>query len=85
LNAGGFLAFELKRLETVKELQEQLLDTFEQFNRQQLAHGKQEMEFASEMRVRRTSVPPQPAQRERLRQMLRAFVDAVMSTARERP
>jgi hypothetical protein len=48
LNAGGFLASESKRVETVKEVQKQLLDTFEQFNRQQLARGKQEMEFASE-------------------------------------
>jgi hypothetical protein len=48
LNAGGFLAFESKRVETVKEVQERLLDVFEQFNRQRLARGKQEMEFASE-------------------------------------
>jgi hypothetical protein len=43
-NAGGFLVFETKRVEAVKEVQTQLLDTFEQ----QLARGKQEMEFASE-------------------------------------
>ena len=47
-NAGGFLVFETKRVEAVKEVQTQLLDTFEQFNLQQLARGKQEMEFASE-------------------------------------
>jgi len=47
-NAGGFLVFETKRVEAVKEVQTQLLDTFEQFNRQQLARGKQEMEFASD-------------------------------------
>ena len=47
-NAGGFLVFETKRVEAVKEAQTQLLDTFEQFNLQQLARGKQEMEFASE-------------------------------------
>ena len=47
-NAGGFLVFETKRVETVKELQKHLLDTFEQFNLQQLARGKQEMEFASD-------------------------------------
>jgi hypothetical protein len=60
LNAGGFLAFESKHLETVKELQEQLLDTFEQFNRQQLAHGKQEMEFASEFAGKITSARSVP-------------------------
>ena len=47
-NAGGFLVFETKRVEAVKEVQTQLLDTFEQFNLQQLARGKQEMEFASD-------------------------------------
>ena len=55
LNAGGFLAFESKRVETVKEVQEQLLDSFEQFNRQQLARGKREMEFASEFAGKITS------------------------------
>jgi hypothetical protein len=55
LNAGGFLTFESKHLETVKEVQEQPLDTFEQFNRQQLAHGKQEMVFASEFAGKITS------------------------------
>jgi phasin protein len=60
LNAGGFLAFESKRLETVKEVQEQLLDTFEQFNRQQLAQGKQEMEFASEFAGKITSARSVP-------------------------
>ena len=34
-NAGGFLVFETKRVEAVKEAQTQLLDTFEQFNLQQ--------------------------------------------------
>ena len=47
-NAGGFLVFETKRVEAVKEVQTQLLNTFEQFNLQQLARGKQEMEFASD-------------------------------------
>jgi hypothetical protein len=60
LNAGGFLAFETKRVETVKEVQEQLLDTFEQFNRQQLARGKQEMEFASEFAGEITSARSVP-------------------------
>ena len=45
LNAGGFLVLESKRVETVKEVQNLLLDTFEQFNRQQLARGKQEMDL----------------------------------------
>ena len=39
LNAGGFLASESKRVETVKEVQKQLLDSFEQFNRQHLLAG----------------------------------------------
>ena len=47
-NAGGLLVFETKRVEAVKEVQTQLLNTFEQFNLQQLARGKQEMEFASD-------------------------------------
>ena len=60
LNAGGFLASETKRVETVKEVQKQLLDTFEQFNRQQLARGKQEMEFASEFAGKITSARSVP-------------------------
>ena len=60
LNAGGFLASESKRVETVKEVQKQLLDTFEQFNRQQLARGKQEMEFASEFAGKITSARSVP-------------------------
>jgi hypothetical protein len=48
LKAGGFLAAEAKRVETVKEVQKQLLDTFEQFNRQQLVRSKQETKLASE-------------------------------------
>jgi hypothetical protein len=60
LNAGGFLVFETKRVETVKEVQKQLLDTFEQFNRQQLARGKQEMEFASEFAGKITSARSLP-------------------------
>ncbi|MGC1998050.1 MAG: phasin family protein [Pseudolabrys sp.] len=48
LSAGGFLASQSKGVETVKEVQKQLLDTFEQFNRQQTARAKQEMELASE-------------------------------------
>ena len=49
LKAGGFLASESKRLETVKEVQKQLLDTFEQFNREQLARARQEIDLASEL------------------------------------
>ena len=45
LNAGGLLASESRRVETVKEVQNQMLDTFERFNRQQLARGNHEMEF----------------------------------------
>ena len=60
LNAGGFLVFETKRVEAVKEVQTQLLDTFEQFNRQQLARGKQEMEFASEFAGEITSARSVP-------------------------
>ena len=48
LNAGGFLVAESKRVETVREVQKQLLDTFEQFNRQRIDRAKQEMELASE-------------------------------------
>ena len=55
-NAGGFLVFETKRVEAVKEVQTQLLDTFEQ----QLARGKQEMEFASEFAGEITSARSVP-------------------------
>ena len=40
--------------------QTQLLDTFEQFNLQQLARGKQEMEFASEFAGKITSARSVP-------------------------
>ena len=60
LKAGGFLVAESKRVETVNEVQKQLLDTFEQFNRQQLARGKQEMEFASEFAKEITSARSVP-------------------------
>ena len=60
LNAGGFLVLESKRVETVNEVQKQLLDTFEQFNRQQLARGKQEIEFASEFAGKITSARSVP-------------------------
>ena len=59
-NAGGFLVFETKRVEAVKEVQTQLLDTFEQFNLQQLARGKQEMAFASEFAGEITSARSLP-------------------------
>ena len=59
-NAGGFLVFETKRVEAVKEVQTQLLDTFEQFNLQQLARGKQEMELASEFAGKITSARSVP-------------------------
>ena len=41
-------------------MQTQLLDTFEQFNLQQLARGKQEMEFASEVAKEITSARSVP-------------------------
>jgi len=51
---------ESKRVETVKEVQNLLLDTFEQFNRHQLARGKREMEFASEFAGKITSARSVP-------------------------
>ena len=60
LNAGGFLVLESKRVEAVNEVQKQLFDTFEQFNRQQLARGKQEMAFASEFAGEITSARSVP-------------------------
>ena len=52
--------FETKRVEAVKEVQTQLLDAFEQFNLQQLARGKQEMEFASDFAGEITSARSVP-------------------------
>ena len=60
LSAGGFLASQSKGVETVKEVQKQLLDTFEQFNRQQGARVKQEMELASEFAGKITSARSVP-------------------------
>ena len=60
LKAGGFLAAEAKRVEAVKEVQKQLLDTFEQFNRQQLVRSKQETELASEFAGKITSARSVP-------------------------
>ena len=60
LSAGGFLASQSKGVETVKEVQKQLLDTFEQFNRQQTARAKQEMELASEFAGKITSARSVP-------------------------
>ena len=48
LKAGGFLGSESKRIGTIAEMQKELLDTVEQFNRAQLAHVKREMDLASE-------------------------------------
>ena len=56
----AFLCLKSKRVETVKEVQNLLLDTFEQFNRQQLARGKQEMECASEFAGKITSARSVP-------------------------
>ncbi len=55
LKAGGFLVAESKRVEMVKEAQEQLLDTFQKFSQQQLVRAKQEMELASEFAEKITS------------------------------
>jgi DNA repair ATPase RecN len=60
LSAGGFLASQSKGVETVKEVQEQLLDTFEQFSRQQAARAKQEMELVSEFAGKITSARSVP-------------------------
>ena len=60
LKAGGLLAAEAKRLETIEEAQKQVLDTFEQFNRQQLARAKQETELASEFAGKITSARSVP-------------------------
>ena len=56
----AFWCLNQKRVETVNEVQKQLLDTFEQFNRQQLARGKQEIEFASEFAGKITSARSVP-------------------------
>ena len=60
LNAGGFLVSQAMHLEAIKEVQEQLLDTFEQFNQQQLARAKREMELASEFVATITSARSVP-------------------------
>ena len=60
LSAGGFLASQSKGVETVKEVQKQLLDTFEQFNLQQTARAKHEMELASEFAGKITSARSVP-------------------------
>jgi DNA-binding transcriptional regulator GbsR (MarR family) len=48
LMAGDFAQFGAKRIETFMEVQKQLIETFEQLNREQLARVKQETELASE-------------------------------------
>ena len=60
LKARGFLAAEAKRVGAVKKVQKQLLDTFEQFNRQQLVRSKQEAELASEFAGKITSARSVP-------------------------
>jgi hypothetical protein len=60
LKAGGFLASESKRLETVKDVQKQLLDTFEQFNREQIARAQQEINLASELSAKVASARSVP-------------------------
>ena len=60
LSAGGFIASQSKGVETLKEVQKQLLDTFEHFNRQQTARAKREMELASEFAGKVTSARSVP-------------------------
>jgi hypothetical protein len=60
LNAGGFFASESKRVETAKEVQTQLVDMFDQFNREQLVRARQEIELASEFAARVTSARSVP-------------------------
>ena len=60
MNAGGFLVSEAKRVETATEVQKQLLNTFEQFNQQQLVRAKQEVELASEFAGKMTSAGSVP-------------------------
>ena len=48
LTAGDFAKFGAKRIETIMDVQKQLVETFEQLNREQLARMKQETELASE-------------------------------------
>src|SRR5262245_43398119 len=55
LKAGGFFASEATRIQTLTELQKQLLDTFEQLSREQLARMKQETELASDLAGKVTS------------------------------
>src|SRR6516165_9733267 len=45
--AGDLVGFGAKRIETFMEVQKQLVETFEQLNRDQLARAKQETEIAS--------------------------------------
>jgi hypothetical protein len=46
--AGDIAEFGAKRIETFIDVQKQLVETFEQFNREQLARMKQETELASD-------------------------------------
>ena len=48
LMPGDFAEFGAKRIETFMDVQKQLVETFEQLNREQLARMKQETELASE-------------------------------------
>jgi thiamine kinase-like enzyme len=46
--AGDFAEFGAKRVETFMQVQKQLVESFEQINREQLARVRQETELASE-------------------------------------
>jgi hypothetical protein len=55
LMAGNFLEFGTKRIESFMEVQKELVDTFEQFNREQFERAKQETELASRFAGKVTS------------------------------
>ena len=55
LMGGEFVEFGAKRIETFMELQKQLVEIFEQLNRDQLARAKRETELASEFAGKVTS------------------------------
>jgi len=54
-NLGNFAGFGAKRIETFMHVQKQLVEIFEQLNRDRLARAKQETELASEFAGKVTS------------------------------
>jgi len=54
-NVGDFAGFGAKRIETFMEVQKQLVEIFEQLNRDQVARAKRETELASEFAGKVTS------------------------------